>query len=204
MTTAATDGRIVAADTLICTGSNTLEMWTRSKIIEQDGRVFVFSGDVYLVQPFIDWFIKGKNAKFLPVHTPRDELWMLAFEGGKLWEFGLHCPYPVECGVPIALGSGRQYAMGALALGHGPQEAVLAAIRCDPFSGGQVDHLVLPKHLHVQPSAAITHLWDYKPNGRALGGIARIAKLTSEERKEFARSGAKARWAKKGETNADN
>lgn len=205
MTTVATDGLVVATDTLINTGNYTLEMWPGQKLIERDGRVFTFSGNAYLFKPYIDWYLKGANPRYIPVGQSDDNTMIWAFDGGKLLEFGPSCLYPMELGAPTAMGTGRMYALGALALGHSPQEAVLAGIRCDPYSGGTPVSLVLPEHLRIAPAPAVVQLWDYKtPSKRALGGYARMAKLTPEQRSEFARKGGLTRQKNRKVINADH
>lgn len=211
MTTIATDGLVVASDSVVSVGSSFLEPFSVNKIITRNDRIFAFSGVMCLFEAMIQWYLDGHKSKDIPVFRsdkPDDCSWFWVFDNGKLIEFSNQYPYPMELKAPVAMGSGSYYASTAFVLGAGAELAVKAAIRCDPFSRGPVSIVELPEALRIprcsnfQPLAQISPLktnkvrtTNPKPHPHHTnGGKARAAKLSPERRSEIARLGAQKRW----------
>ena len=198
MTTIVTDGRTIVSDSLATTGNCFIDPSPLVKFIPYDDIVFAFAGTACLFKPLVEWYKKGAKPKEVPT-VEECESWLWVFQGNKLYEVSNAYPYPLEISAPSAMGSGRPYATAALILGADPVLAVEAAIRCDPYSGGQVKIFELPENLIVPINP------DFKPlitslisirEGRRKGGEARAAKLSPERRAEIARGAAAKRWSK--------
>lgn len=197
MTTIATDGRTVAADSLITNGRSCVELYNQPKIYHEADRVFAASGDIYMVEPMIRWYLKSPkcpDVKAFPTHRTEDSCQIWIFEDGQLYEITSNFPHKLQIQAPTAMGSGHHYARGAMVLGHSPAEAVWAASVWDPGTGGDIVSFELPERLRVN-CVPIPSQGPRKSNRQA-GGLARMASMTELERSEFALKGARKRWKK--------
>ena len=133
MTTIATDGKAMAADGLV-TGNGLRHMDDCRKIFTlEDGRIVGMAGSCFLHQDAID-FLNGK----------RDEIDL----GDDFEAIILHPNGKCECmdgegrcykqSVPAVTGSGGAVALGAMAHGASPKQAVKIAAQFDTATGGVV------------------------------------------------------------------
>lgn len=137
MTTIATDGRSMASDSLVTAGE---ERVAYSQKIERtpDGRLFGSAGPSVDCALFAKWMHSGGDKPDLSddfcalVLTPLGAVFYLC---RKL--------EPIEMMVPQAIGSGADYAIGAMLAGAAPREAVGIACQRDLGSGGEVHSLSL-------------------------------------------------------------
>ena len=143
MTTIAWDGKTLAADSKLtrggagyggtCFAEQTLKL-SRSK----EGHLGAWAG-IYNHQcdRFLEWVRKG--CKGDPVQPSTDTAFILVEPNGQLHEFR---PEGISRTVPgygyMAWGSGRDFAIGALAMGATAVEAVKIAARHDLATGGPV------------------------------------------------------------------
>lgn len=154
MTTIATDGVTIAADTLAVDDSgHKTRIANKVRLVERDGRVFAaaLSGAVAPFEALIDWYAGGHE----PERMPRAAFGynLALFEaGGRIVFFSKDTPYPEPYAFPFAMGSGRKYAYGAMAAGASPEEAVRVAMRYDASTGGDVEVLELPPELRYAPA----------------------------------------------------
>lgn len=139
MTTVATDGKTVAADSR-CIGSyiepgNIQKIWVLGKSIVG------FAGDYASGLRFIEWVKGGCNPESRPELEDFNGL-IVSASGVKLF-----CEKLVAMKSPrmSAIGSGDRIAMGAMMAGASPKKAVEIAKKLDPSTGGKVMVLEVPR-----------------------------------------------------------
>lgn len=154
MTTIATDGRFVASDSAMFTGT-TRSPWSVPKIKQEKDRVFAFSGAIALFEPMVDWYKKGLPkinipADFKSVKNDQDwgDLWV--FEGGQLFEVSNKYPFKLRLDVPFAMGNGMDHALAILVYGGSVMEAMQVALTLNSQSGGPIHCIELPTELRVK------------------------------------------------------
>lgn len=102
------------------------------------GWLIGWSGTVSEVAEFTEWF--GKTLKKQPCKPPKDVGWtnmmaMVVSPGGDVYEYRNNT-MPFRCHAKYyAIGSGSDFALGAMAHGATAYEAVIAAIAHDVNSG---------------------------------------------------------------------
>ena len=152
MTTIAWDGRILASDKRATNGNGQVLITTKIyRIGGSDenifkGCLFATSGDVAAGRLMLEWFKRGgKTAKFPDRQRDKDNrsTILVVSQHGELMYF-LDSPVPM---LPeqnlFTLGSGGEYAMGAMKMGASAIEAVKIACECDCYSGNGIDFLTL-------------------------------------------------------------
>lgn len=139
MTTIAWDGRTLAGDRRGNAGGMAYEL---SKIRRTaDGRLLGFSGDIGVGMLMLDWLDRG-GARPPQQDTDR---WATVLEitpDGACWCHGRDSRWRIEQPF-FAIGSGRDFALAAMALGRSAAEAVDLAARFDTGTGNGVDALAL-------------------------------------------------------------
>lgn len=144
MTTIAWDGRTLAADRRVCYG-NEYHTLAHPKIRRtQDGRLIGASGHGIRCNQFMDW-LTDPTAAPLPEWQDDEDDAVNALEiapGGRVYVWASHGRDEHAAG-PMALGSGEQYALGAMAFGASATEAVRIASRFDISTGAPADFLTL-------------------------------------------------------------
>lgn len=142
MTTVASDGRTMAADTMITYGAVERINTNDPKIFKFGGCLYGFSGRDDMVQQARDWITSGADPKKRP-ELEEDSVWILKIDKkGKCWaayETLVFVPRPL----PSAIGGGAVVAETAMYLGKSPKEAVQVAIDLTQGSGGPVQVLAL-------------------------------------------------------------
>ncbi len=138
MTTIAYRDGILAADTQM-TLNNCVD-GTQIKIVRRGLVMAAASGTAAMCQQFRDWFIMGMDGDPPPAQhsqNPDWNYWGLLFHGATIlcWQ----APGWVRIVAPyFAMGSGGDYATGAMAFGATSEEAILAAMKHDTSTGGEV------------------------------------------------------------------
>ncbi|WP_376092924.1 hypothetical protein ACE7GA_24580 [Roseomonas sp. CCTCC AB2023176] len=139
MTTIAWDGTTLTADRRISSGTVT---YSTTKIRRTaDGRLIGATGDFGVCGQVLDWLENG-GARPACQETDR---WATALEimpNGTCWMHNRDSRWRVEDPF-VAVGSGRDYAMAVMALGHDAMQAVEIAARFDPATGNGIDGLRL-------------------------------------------------------------
>ena len=134
MTTIATDGKTMAADT---------ERHARAFILQQDaikmfrinGVVYGVAGDPACAEKYLGWVRMGCPKETEP--SPDGE-WVVTFvRFGKIWHVNSSLA-PMEVGAPYAIGSGAEGAMAAMLCGKTPAQAIKIAMKLDGDTGGKV------------------------------------------------------------------
>ncbi len=145
MTTIAIDGKYIACDGQV-TSRNVIEPGRHEKIFQdEDGTIYAFSGCLPMFSAWVEWWKAGKNPKELPV--AKDDYASMAFwvfKGGELWEIINEAPYPLKINMPSAIGSGREFALGAMFAGKSAKEAVEISSKLDTGTGGEIKVIELP------------------------------------------------------------
>jgi 20S proteasome alpha/beta subunit len=135
MTTIATDGKVIAADSRTTYG-NIVATEKCKKIFEyKDGSVVGCGGNRGEIRDFKKWCQNGR------IDSERPELEdFFAVEltpSGKLYGYDNSCTR-IKVEPPFAAGTGGDIALGAMLSGKSPKEAVELAIKKDIYSGGKV------------------------------------------------------------------
>lgn len=142
MTTIATDGETMAGDGLVTSGS-TIFGSSMTKVHQlKDGRLVGISGCAYFATPFMDWLQDGGD---VPELDDNFEALVLHPDGSCLSYDNKGRSLPEE--LPTATGSGREIALGAMAVGASPEEAVKVACDRDTQTGGKITVLTRPRKL---------------------------------------------------------
>ena len=144
MTIIVWDGVTLAADKQVTTGG--LKQ-TVTKIFEIRGHLVGFSGDFDLAQTLKHWFKEGADISNYPAFQSEDDKFvaMLVITPNKEILKYERSPHPIlmnESKV-YAMGSGRDFAVGALAMGATAEEAVRIASLHESGCGMGIDTLTL-------------------------------------------------------------
>ena len=170
------------------------EPWPIKKILRRGSRIYAFAGVTSLFIPWIEWLEGPRNLKDFPKAMSTDDescLWI--FEKNRLYELTASAPFLLEIGVPCAIGSGRKYAYGALAMGATPKKAVFIASLFDKSTSGPITVVEFEKQFIVS-SEDDGKIEDFRDETRQKAAFARAAKLTEGRRKEIAKIANRARW----------
>lgn len=136
MTTIAITDTEIAADTLSMFGDMKHALDKR-KIIVRDGHIFAICGFSDALESVITWYLAGHDAGKVPEKSGDWNLIVIAKDQEPI-SFASDLPYPSILKLPVCFGTGEKYAQGALDVGASASDAVAAAIKRDPQSGGEV------------------------------------------------------------------
>lgn len=143
MTTIAYKNGIVAYDSRV-TVNNIIFDNDFDKKIESDGAVFFLSGTVADYKSFINVYL-GKEDK-----NENIDVEAIVFQGGILYrssvyEKGVCWKSPLRMEHSYAIGSGEKFALAFMDAGYNAEDAVIATMNRDCWTGGRVRTFVLPK-----------------------------------------------------------
>jgi hypothetical protein len=147
MTTIAWDGRIVAADSLGVAGGGRSFLPSK-KIVEEGGVIFAACGRMGpMLDAWAKWWKDGADPTNVPPQggSTEDCGNFIVFADGRCFIFSHMVPYACEEAAPFAIGSGADYAVGAMKAGADACRAVEIAIECDVNSGGPVEVIFTAK-----------------------------------------------------------
>jgi ATP-dependent protease HslVU (ClpYQ) peptidase subunit len=141
MTTIATDGETMAGDGLM-TGNGAIFSTEEQKVRQlKDGTLVGCCGNSYNAPAFIEWLEGGEK----PELSEDFEALVLLPDGTcRGYDHKLRW---ISLPLPQATGSGQDFALGAMAVGASPEEAVKAACERSVNSGGKITVLSRPKRL---------------------------------------------------------
>ncbi len=141
MTVIATDGKVMAADSLTTFGHERGRMAAK-KLRAKDGRIFGVAGISGLIDDLVDWYVKTPRD---PKEAPKaeGETWsMLVMESdGRMFHVHSSQCRPVEVAAPFAIGSGSEFALGAMLAGASPARAVEIACELSTACGLPVQQI---------------------------------------------------------------
>lgn len=136
MTTIATDGKSMAGDGLGIDHVDTICSLSMLRVHHlADGRVVGGAGSSFDVLAWKGWIEAGKVGA-CPIESDKFAGLILNRDGVVLWVD--HKGREIETPAPCAIGSGQDYALGAMEAGASPAEAVEIACRRDVYSGGEI------------------------------------------------------------------
>lgn len=133
MTTIATDGKTMAGDGRISAGDERLSDTTVKVHKLDDGRIVGISGCSYSAIELIRYMRDGGERPELS-----DDMHVLMLYTDGTVHLMNRRFVPVRVDVPNAIGSGADYAMGAMLAGATPEQAVQIAAQRDLFTGGKI------------------------------------------------------------------
>ena len=138
MTTIAYDGKTICADTLACWGSERGRA-PIEKIITRASGIYALSGSFAVRDEVIDWIENGAKRGDAP-NLVGDEEWQVIFidKDGAAY-FGISVsPGLVPIVAPFTIGSGGEFALGAMLAGKSAHDAVKIAAILDIKTGDNV------------------------------------------------------------------
>jgi hypothetical protein len=147
MTTIATDGVTIAADGRTALGSQVVDDAEHKIVVDRQRRIiFALSGAGAVLPRIMDWHRAGAPPESAPKPADAEITWsLIVIENGPVWPkitlYTSKCAFPsvvsTRC---FAIGSGGDYAIGAMCAGKTPEEAVRIVIenKLDVWTGGEV------------------------------------------------------------------
>lgn len=139
MTTVAYKAGVLAADSLVT--SNGVRDGAARKIAKHKGMLLGGAGCWSTVTKFMDWVRAGAQGE-CPIETGGEANGFVVMPDGRFIMWSGRGPTTTESPY-FAFGSGREFALGAMAAGASAEEAVRVAIELDVYSGGPVTTLRL-------------------------------------------------------------
>jgi ATP-dependent HslUV protease subunit HslV len=125
----ASDGYISAGDVLV-------ESNYRKVHKLNDGRIVGFAGNGYNWEPVIDYFNSAEKKKKWPHITGSSSILLLELDGRcVLYDSDGRA---FERSIPVAIGSGWQFALGAMDVGASVEDAIKVASKRDLATGGTI------------------------------------------------------------------
>jgi ATP-dependent protease HslVU (ClpYQ) peptidase subunit len=138
MSVVAWDGKILAADKM-ATCSGQIQTITKIKKLD-NGEIVAWAGRQSYALAFLDWYVNGADKENFP-EVQRTEDWtcfvIASKDGVKFYEQD-YIPIEIQDDF-IAFGSGRDYAMAAMAMGATAIKAVEIASQFSDSCGLGVD-----------------------------------------------------------------
>lgn len=154
MTTIVYANGILAADTRAYAGDPTpigQKQKIRSMMDDEGRRVSwgVSTAHPGLSEEIAKWFANGKHADYEPILAGREFTALEIQPDGSVYYYHDNfTPSGPLYSEHFAIGTGAQYALGALAMGATPEQAVRVAMERDSWSGGSVQFIT-----HIEPPA---------------------------------------------------
>lgn len=140
MTTIATDGKTIAADSQ-GTSNGTVTSMNQTKLFRHDGCVYGTSGPSADGLLYRKWVKDGRPDNDKPDLS--DRFLSMVINRAGVFEEGSSLQQ-LKVDAPFAIGSGRDIAFGALHAGMTPKQAVQIACRLDTCTGGKVRTMKCP------------------------------------------------------------
>lgn len=138
MTTIACDGRMIAGDGQADDNYDTIVSTNRRKVhwidTPTDGpSVVAWAGSAHDGEAWVQWLMGGSEAE-CPIQSDKFGALRLSV-AGLFWVD--HKGRELLIGAPAAIGSGQDYALGAMEAGKSALDAVVIACKRDPYSSGE-------------------------------------------------------------------
>jgi hypothetical protein len=138
MTTIATDGFTIAADSMTSYGNEPAPMPAK-KIQAINGKIYGVSGDAGMLPVLARWVADGARPELAPKLGGSSTWFMIVIDDSGAVHYCQDRPYPCRVGYPFCIGSGQEYALGAMKFGATPAQAVAVAAQCNYHTGGHID-----------------------------------------------------------------
>jgi ATP-dependent protease HslVU (ClpYQ) peptidase subunit len=131
MTTIIATAEVIASDRRVTGGP----MFKATKIQRIKGSLYGGAGNLEQIMKMFEWF---KNPDMKPEWKFEPDFSILQVSAEGLFYWGTEM-IAVPVGMPFyAIGSGANYALGALECGAPPEEAIRIAHKFDPYTGREV------------------------------------------------------------------
>lgn len=143
MTIIAWDGKTLAADKRVNFGGMLL---TTTKIRRIGNMLVGYAGNADFGEQMLAWIREGMDPEKFPEGQRNKDDWsgVIAISPGGYIRRYERTPYPIVFEDPfVAIGSGRDFAMAAMHLGHDARKAVEVACALNADCGGGIDVLTL-------------------------------------------------------------
>lgn len=113
------------------------------RVVDERGEEAIIGGSGALasIYAFQDWVLGGMDAANYPSQHFVDANFLLVTKKG-VYSYESY-PRPIKVSIPFAIGSGSQFAMGAMLAGASSIEAVKIAAKLDPYTNNKVTVLEL-------------------------------------------------------------
>lgn len=150
MTTIAYDGVSIAADTLTLFGVEKAKYPARKIEVRGDG-IYAASGPANMLRRLIKWLHDGADYDDTPSVKMENANWSLLVikPDGTAWCAMMLHPELIRVSAPFAIGSGADFALGAMACGKTAAEAVEIASQFDVNTGGSIVTVAIPHNLEA-------------------------------------------------------
>ncbi len=150
MTTIATDGRTIAGDTLITFGDERSQI-PHTKIVVRNGYVVGFAGVAAFMEDAVAWFVGSRRPDECPV--PTEGTWALVAvdREGRIYYVTSVVQRALMVAAPFAIGSGGEFALGAMFAGAPARAAVEIAAKLNIYTGGSISEIDIVQALSEQP-----------------------------------------------------
>lgn len=138
MTTIAWDGEALAVDSRI-TVDGMVRAGRKARRL-RNGDVLAVFGDYTGALFVMQWYARGADPTAWPTAQQLDDQCgeLIVVRGGRVLQYATS-PVPQEIRESrMAWGSGKGYALGAMAMGADARQAVAVAARYDPQTGGRI------------------------------------------------------------------
>jgi hypothetical protein len=145
------DGMSIAADGLSMNGWGGVCGLHCKKITHDGGKVYAVSGVMALIEPLVEWYKAGHDPKNTPVCTSDSKWSLIVRDDGQWYLCTSDAPYPDVMELPAAIGTGCDYALGAMYAGATTKEAVEIACRLDSRTGGTIQVVNIAEALGLAP-----------------------------------------------------
>jgi ATP-dependent protease HslVU (ClpYQ) peptidase subunit len=145
MTVIAFDGRTLAADKrVMCFGHATTT--TKIERVSGTGELLAISGSLDTGRALMEWYKRGQSRYDYPNNAEGDDcrtVLLVIHTDGSMSRYERE-PFPMRIEeTTTAMGSGRDYALAAMHLGHDARKAVEVACALDTGCGNGIDVLEL-------------------------------------------------------------
>lgn len=118
------------------------------KIFEIGGSLFGIAGVTTKAMKVVDWLAAGCPDGAKPDTDDEFAILQLTHDGIWFWDSALR---PIKFGTPYAaIGSGADFALGAMLAGKSPKQAVEIACKLDEGSGPPIVSAKLPRQKPVE------------------------------------------------------
>jgi len=134
MTTIATDGETLAADSRITEG-NYIFTDEAEKVFKVGDTYVAICGEYQSGLAYVDWLKKERSSEKPTVSEDNFSAILVTSDGVFCVDNML---IPMKVSLPYAMGSGGPVALGAMLAGCSPAEAINIALQVDASSGGEV------------------------------------------------------------------
>ena len=148
MTTIAWDGKTLAADRMASVG-NSKNASTKKIYAIKGGGYAATSGHAGAGELMFRWLDHGAVIDDYPLSDPELCTVIVITEDGQLLQYDGPMPVRLNAGY-YAIGSGRDFALAAMHLGHDAKKAVEVASVLDQSTGNGIDSVTLPTKGTVQ------------------------------------------------------